>query len=235
MEERLQEMSAQVFAAEREWTVDGIPVLTATVSLPRPAEDRSRAARRIRRFYQLQARSYLRYCENWLFPWAAAEYRRALETSAPLPCCTADLTHRVTCCQDGVWSLYTESRERMGGRTELLRRGDTWSLADGYPLPLAAFFPKREPVKRTLLALAAEEIAAQEAAGVARYHDKWRQQLRRSFNRENFFVTPEGLSIFWQMYAIAPAAEGIPTFTLPFGRGNCRFPGETAEKTAPSH
>ena len=80
MEERLQEMSAQVFAAEREWTVDGIPVLTATVSLPRPTEDRSRAARRIRRFYQLQARSYLRYCENWLFPWAAAEYRRALET-----------------------------------------------------------------------------------------------------------------------------------------------------------
>ena len=68
---------------------------------------------------------------------------------------------------------------------------------------------------------------------MARYHDKWRQHLRRSFNRENFFLTPEGLSVFWPMYAIAPAAEGIPTFTLPFGQENCRLPG--AEKTAPSH
>ena len=224
MDDHLQEM--EVFTAEREWTVDDIPVLTATVSLPRPADDRSRAARRIRRFYQLQARSYLRYCENWLFPWAAAEYRRALEVSGPLPCCTAQLTHRVTCCRDGIWSLYTESRERLGGQTEVLRRGDTWDLTTGYPLPLTAFFPKREPVKRTLLALAEREIVAQEAAGVARYHDKWRQQLRRSFNRENFFVTPEGLSVFWQMYAIAPAAEGIPAFTVPYTTQGFRLPGE---------
>ena len=233
MDDHLQEM--EVFTAEREWTVDDIPVLTATVSLPRPADDRSRAVRRIRRFYQLQARSYLRYCENWLFPWAAAEYRHALEVSGPLPSCTAGLTHRITCCQDGVLSLYTESRERMGGRTEVLRRGDTWELATGCPVPLTAFFPKREPVKRALLALAEREIAAQEAAGMARYHDKWRQQLRRSFNRENFFLTPEGLSVFWPMYAIAPAAEGIPTFTLPFGQENCRLPVPEAEKTAPSH
>ena len=233
MDDHLQEM--EVFAAEREWTVDGIPVLTAAVSLPRPADDRSRAARRIRRFYQLQARSYLRYCENWLFPWTAAEYRHALEVSGPLPCCTAQLTHRITFCRDGICSLYTESRERMGGRTEVLRRGDTWELNTGCPVPLTAFFPKREPVKKTLLALAEREIIAQESAGVARYHDKWRQQLRRSFNRENFFLTPEGLSVFWPMYAIAPAAEGIPTFTLPFGQENCRFPGAEAEKTAPSH
>lgn len=233
MDKRLQEMECRVLTAEREWTVDGIPVLRATVSLPRPGEEAGRAARRIRRFYQLQARSYLRYCENWLFPRAAAEYRHALEVSGPLPCCTAALTYRITCCQEGLWSLHTDSRECLGGRPEVLRRGDTWDLATGYPLPLTAFFPRREPVRRTLLALAEEEIARQEAAGIARYHDKWRQKLRRSFNRENFFLTPEGLAVFWQMYAIAPAAEGIPTFILPFGQGNCRLPGGEAEKTAP--
>ena len=64
----------------------------------------------------------------------------------------------------------------------------------------------------------------QEAAGMARYHEKWRQELRRNFNRENYYVTPEGLQFFWQMYAIAPWAEGVPTFSLPFGEQGCAWP-----------
>lgn len=217
-------LETETFAAEREWTVDDIPILTAAVSVPRPMDRRSRAARRIDRFYQLQARAYFRYCENWLFPKAAAAYRQALADSGPLPSCSASLGYTVTCSERGLWSLHTDTRECMGGRTEVLRRGDTWDLRTGYPIPLSDFFPHRTPVRKLLLQTAAEEIARQEAAGIARYHDKWRQELRRSCNRENFYVTPEGIRFFWQMYAVAPAAEGIPTFTLPFGEAGCRWP-----------
>ena len=211
------------FAAEREWTVEGIPVLRAAITLPQPAWEDS-TARRIRRFYQLQARSYFRYCENWLFPRAAAEYRQALTDSSPLPHCTACLTHQITCNEHGIWSLHTDTRECLGGRAEVLRRGDTWDLRTGYPIPLSAFFPRRTPVRKLLLQTAAEEIQRQEAAGVARYHEKWRQELRRTFSREHYFVTPGGIRFFWQMYAIAPRTEGIPTFSLPFGQQGCQWP-----------
>ena len=224
MGDRLQELETEVFAAEREWTVDEIPVLRATLSLPRPVDRSSRAGRRIDRFYQLQARSYLRYCENWLFPRAAAEYRQALENSAPLPRCTAALSYQVTCSERGIWSLHTDTRECLGGRPELLRRGDTWDLRTGYPIPLSAFFPRREPIRKHLLETAAAEIARQESEGTACYHEKWRQELRRSFNRENYFITPEAICFFWQMYAIAPWAEGIPTFCLPLGQRGSRWP-----------
>ena len=50
------------------------------------------------------------------------------------------------------------------------------------------------------------------------------RELRRRFNRENFYLCPDGLRFFWQMYAIAPAAEGIPTFFLPFSAEGCRWP-----------
>ena len=220
----LTELRAEPFAAEREWTVEGIPVLTAAVELPQPL-DADAVSRRIRRYYQAQCKAFLRYCERWLFPQAEAEYRAALAASAPLPCFRAELGYRVTYNSGGLWSLYTQSRE-VTGHTLLTRRGDTWDLSAGYPVPLSAFFPARSPWRRQLLALAAEDIQRQERAGIARYDPEWRKKLRRRFNSRNYYLTEEGLTYFFPMYAIAPAAEAIPAFTLPYGQRDLLPPSE---------
>lgn len=219
----LTELRTEPFAAEREWTVEGIPVLTAAVELPQPL-DADAVSRRIRRYYQAQCKAFLRYCERWLFPQAEAEYRAALAASAPLPCFRAELGYRVTYNSGGLWSLYTQSRE-ITGHTLLTRRGDTWDLTAGYPVPLSAFFPARSPWRRQLLALAAEDIQRQERAGIARYDPEWRKKLRR-FNSRNYYLTEEGLTYFFPMYAIAPAAEAIPAFTLPYGQRDLLPPCE---------
>ena len=219
----LTELRTESFAAEREWTVEGIPVLTTAVELPQP-QGADAVSRRIRRYYQAQCKAFLRYCERWLFPQAEAEYRAALAASAPLPCFRAELGYRVTYNSGGLWSLYTQSRE-VTGHTLLTRRGDTWDLAAGYPVPLSAFFPARSLWRRQLLALAAEDIQRQERAGVARYAPEWRKKLRR-FNSRNYYLTEEGLTYFFPMYAIAPAAEAIPAFTLPYGQRDLLPPSE---------
>ena len=220
----LTELRTESFAAEREWTVEGIPVLTAAVELPQP-QGADAVSRRIRRYYQAQCKAFLRYCERWLFPQAEAEYRAALAASAPLPCFRAELGYRVTYNSGGLWSLYTQSRE-ITGHTLLTRRGDTWDLSAGYPVPLSAFFPARSPWRRQLLALAAEDIQRQERAGIARYDPEWRKKLRRRFNSRNYYLTEEGLTYFFPMYAIAPAAEAIPAFTLPYGQLDLLPPSE---------
>ena len=228
----LAELRTEPFTAEREWTVEDIPVLTASVTVPRPAPAENRVSRRIHRYYQLQCRSYLRYCEHWLLPQAESAYREALASSAPLPCLRAELKYRVTYNQGGLWSLYTQSRETAASGSALLtRRGDTWDLNGGYPVELSAFFPPRSGWKKHLLALAAEEIQHQERAGISRYHEEWRRALRRRFNPQNYYLTAEGLAFFFPMYAIAPAAEGIPTFTLPYGKDALRLPEERAKVT----
>lgn len=224
MEEQPQALELETFSAHREWTLDGLPVLTADLVLPRPVERKNRPAKRLDRFYQLQCRTYLHYCEQFLFPYAAQLCRQALENAQALPVCTASLTYRVTRNRDGILSLYTQSREVCGGAPFVQRRGDTWNLATGYPIPLAVCLPRRAPVKKLLCAAAAEEIARQESAGVSRYHEAWRRELRRSFNSQNYYLTEEGLAFFWQMHAIAPAAEGIPAFSLPFGTQGCQLP-----------
>ena len=142
MKESLTQLHTEPASAEREWTVEEIPVLSASVSLPEPVPAADRLSRRIRRYYQLQCRSFLRYCEAYLLPAAAEACRTALEASQPIPKFRAELTYRVTYNEGGLWSLYTQSRESgPGGRTVLLRRGDTWDLASGYPVSFASSSP----------------------------------------------------------------------------------------------
>lgn len=219
------QLKLEPFLARREWTVDGIPVLTAELSLPRPVGEGGRVARRLARYYQLYARSYLRYCERWLFPQSAEACRLALETSAPLPQDSARLSYCVTCNGGGVLSLYTESVERCGGRLERRRHGDTWDLFTGYPIPLAACFPKKSPWRKALLRLSEAEIERRERAGAARYQEGWRRLLRRNFNPDHFYLSETELFWFWQMFTIAPSAEGVPVFSMPFGKNDCFFPG----------
>jgi hypothetical protein len=231
MKQRLTQLHTEPFAAEREWTVEDIPVLTASISLPQPVPAADKVSRRIHRYYQLQARSYFRYCEGWLFPQAAAEYQAALASSGPLPRLRAELSYRVTYNEGGLWSLYTQSRESgLPGSPLITRRGDTWDLATGYPVSLSAFFPPRSGWKRQLLSHAEAEIQRQEAAGVARYHEGWKHLLRRRFNPQHFYLREDGIVWFYPMYAIAPSAEGIPTFTLPFGAAGSRNPQAAAKE-----
>lgn len=220
VEPAMTSLETEVFSAEREWTVDGIPVLTVRIALPEPVGQEPRLAPRVRRYYHAQCGAHLRYCGRQLFPQAAAACRAALETSAPLPCFHAELDFRVTYNENGFWSLYTQSREPgPDGRTLLRRWGDTWDLRTGYPAPISAFFPPRSGWRKTLLTLAAEEIRRQEAAGHAQYFPNWRRMLRRHFNPRSFYLTDGGLTFFYPMYAIAPAMEGIPVFTLPWNSG----------------
>ena len=122
-------LETEVFAAERKWTVEGIPVLTVRIALPEPAGPENRLTRRIRRYYRAQCRAYLHYCGHQLFPQASAAYRAALAASAPLPCFRAELDFCVTYNENGFWSLYPQSREPgPDGRTLLRRWGDTWDL-----------------------------------------------------------------------------------------------------------
>lgn len=233
MKNLIQQLEIETFSAQREWTVDGIPVLQADISLPCPTAPAGRIQRRIERFYQLQSRSYLRYCENWLAPKAAADCRQAMADSAPLPQYTARLTYQITCNENGILSLFTDSHEFTGGKTLVLRRGDTWELQTGYPLPATAFFPRHTALRKLLLRTAAEEIRRQEEAGISRYAESWPQSMKRTWNRSNFYITPDSFRFFWQMYAIASAAEGIPVFSIPFREGICLspFPQQEAEKS----
>ena len=201
---------------ERAWKSGDITVLTASVTLPR-CEGKSRRARRVNRYYRRYARAYLRYCEAELLPRAAETMRAAQERSAPWTCAHAALGYTVTLCCGGVLSLYTEGREEHLPPRLVLRRADTWDLRGGLLLSAWDFFPPKAPLRRQLAAAARETAAQQTDAGTAAYYPGCRALLRCALNLRNFYLASDGLHWFYPMYTVAPAAEGIVDFSLPYG------------------
>ena len=61
--EGLRSLRTEPFAAEREWEAEGVAVLWASAEVPEPVPAEDRVSRRIRRFYQLQCRSFL-FCRS---------------------------------------------------------------------------------------------------------------------------------------------------------------------------
>ena len=78
MKGSLQRLETKPFPLEREWTVEGVPVLRLSGTLPQPVGKPSSVPRRVQRFYQHQARCYLSYCQRFLLPLAEEAHRAAL-------------------------------------------------------------------------------------------------------------------------------------------------------------
>lgn len=197
---------------ERTWDADGIPVLRAAISLPCPE---GKPNRRIRRYYQLQARAFLRYCEGRLLPEAKAACAETLASSRPFQCWEADLSYRITYQAGSLLSLYTQSRET-GPDPLVIRRGDTWDLSEAAPVPLGRFFYRRGQWRRAFYQAACADLERRQRAGAAALREDWRRQLRKCLNPRDYYLTEEGLTFFLPMYALGGAQLGVPAFTIPW-------------------
>ncbi len=66
-----------------------------------------------------------------------------------------------------------------------------------------------------------DQIEAQNAAGTGAYFDNYRELVPQTFNPAQFYLTPEGLTVYFQQYDIAPYASGfhVPS-AVPANRGS---------------
>jgi len=206
------QLQLQTYIENRCWEADGLTLLSAEAVLPRWE---GQGGGRFNRYYQSYAKAFVRYCQRELLPRVTEEYHQAVQSSGALPSYRVELHTTVTLHTDTLLSLFTDSVETGGRRRLVLRRGDTWNLATGYPMEAKTFFP-HGGCRKKLLTLAEAQICQEQQRGVSCYDTQYRQTLRTAFNSQNFYLTDRGLCFFYQMYAIAPAAEGIPTFCLPY-------------------
>ncbi len=197
----------------RSFPPDDLPLVTARLRLPRWD---GTGGRLLNRYYAAYGRAFFTYCQTVLLPQAQTALALARASGGPLPEWRIDLDTVVTWHRDGLLSLYTDSAERCAGRRLVLRRSETWDLTDGFLVPPGRFFPEGARWRRQALSAAAAQIRARQQQGTALYHPDWQRRLRTAFSGDRFYLTEQGLCLFCQMYAIAPAAEGIPVFCLPW-------------------
>lgn len=200
---------------EEELKLVGEPVLRYRLVSPE-VEGTWRGIEKIQRYYRACAEAWRTRWEREIYCRACLDLAQRREKGLPFKVWRCELETRLALEGEGLLSLWQEGTEHWGfDRPLVLRTGDVWDLAEGVPRTLASFFPGRRSWRREVLKVLEEQAAARLAGGESLLDEDCLSKLRRCFSPQRFWLEEDGVHIFFPLYALAPAGEGIPSFRVP--------------------
>lgn len=171
---------------------------------------------KINRFYKYKAVSYELYCKTRLFRMAVKQYKEDMKYNHPMRAYDIVQAYEVTYMQLCIISLYTDRYEYTGGaHGNTVRQSENWNLANCRPMRLEQLITCAPNYKTYILSLIEPEISNNSEI----FFDNYSDLIRSTFDKNNFYLTPGGIVIYYQQYDIAPYSSGIREFILPYD--NC--------------
>lgn len=173
------------------------------------------AAEHINEEIALQVNEYAKSADE-LYQEAVETYDDFQKEGYPFHPWEAYWQLQVTYNAHGLLSLYTDQYVYSGGaHGNTLRSSATWELTQGGLRTLDSFyesgFDYQSLVLETILKQARENLAQEPYI----YFEEYQDSIKGCFNPQSFYLTPDGLVIYYQQYEIAPYSTGIVEFTIP--------------------
>lgn len=200
----------------------GTAVLTYTIRYPYFSTTCSEAAAlSINAFYSAAARKTEDYCRTVLASQASVQAEYAKKDSYPFFAYEFISAYTVTWNCGCMTSLYTDQYTYTGGaHGSTIRTSDTWDFNSGSYLTLADFYPHNRSYRESIMKNLEQQVNEREKNSPSTYFSDYPALIRSTFKPESFFVTPQGLVIFFQQYDIAPYSTGIPEFLIRFKKNH---------------
>ncbi len=177
-------------------------------------------AQDINSYYAADARKTKVRCRTVLYSQAVANSRYIVKNTPPFNSYTFESVYTTTYNQNCVTSLFFDSYTYLGGaHGETFRKSDTWNFSNGNRMTLEDFYPKENSYINYFFQTIEQEIEKRLKTEPGSYFDNYPDLIRNTFKPENFFLTPEGIILYFQQYDIAPYSTGLPEFLLPFSTG----------------
>lgn len=192
------------------------PVLIMSVRQPDFPDTKTTA--RIRHYFNHAIQLWITRWREQLYPAQCDILDHASEHGSTFHPLCAELSYMVTYWNDPIFSLRLDVTEsRPGIRQQLFCMGETWNLSTGYPLPLRSFFPKKGGNwRKRILASLKNQADQQIKSGESLLDPDYSRIMERTFDPNRYYLTNNGIAIFFPLYFLGPYAEGIPVFSLPF-------------------
>lgn len=218
MKSRNNSAKIRMSTEKRSYTYESVPVLTLTMTYPNVRlKGASEVESRINCRIQTKVADFLCNASNVLYRQAVLGYQYARKNGFPFHAYDAVLQYEVTYNENCHLSVYDDEYQYTGGaHGNTLRSSNTWDLSGGCALPLAAFFEPDEDYRGMLIQILIRQADKniQENPGI--YFEEYRDLIAQNFNEESYYLTPDGLAIYYQQYEIAPYSTGIVVFTIPY-------------------
>ena len=94
--------------------------------------------------------------------------------------------------------------------------GEVWDCSSGYPCSLRAFLPVKPRRWKQILTEQLQKQAQQRLdSGESLLYPNCLSVIKENFDPSRFYLTEDGLVIFYPLYTLGSYGEGIPTFTIP--------------------
>ncbi len=201
-------------------------ILEYTIKYPQFISDTYQTlADKLNSLYRTKAVMYERSNVNNLYQMAMVDYEYSIANNFPVHQYEAFVTYVVTYNQDCALSLYFDQYEYTGGaHGNTLRYSDNWNLQSSRRMELSDFFPDNANYKEFIIQNIIKQIENQNANGNGMYFDNYEKLVADNFKINNFYLTKEGVVIYYQQYDIAPYVSGLPSFTIPYGPGGAIMP-----------
>ena len=208
------ELTVEVGSRAWDYTLQGEPVLRCELSWPE-LTGTWRGVASIARYYRRVVREWEGRWQRELYLYACLDFADRQAAGKPFRVWTARLTTCITRQEGGVLSLWQEGEEQRGfERPEVVRRGDSWSLDSGTPLSLRQVCLGKRGWRRRLLKQVRQQVRQRLEGGASLLDEDCHRKVKRHFDPDRFYLTQEGITLFYPMYQLGAGAEGTPQFPV---------------------
>lgn len=183
-------------------------------------------ANKLNALYRTKAVMYERSNIMNMYQMAMVEYEYSIANNFPIRQFEAYVDYVVTYNKNCMLSLYFDQYEYAGGAHGLtVRSSDTWNLSKSKRVELyEMLIPSQNNGISYALDMILKQIEDKKKQDDMVYFDEYPKLIKENFKANNFYLTEEGVVIYYQQYDIAPYAYGLPTFTIPYCQGGAVMP-----------
>jgi len=182
-------------------------------------------ANKLNALYRTKAVMYERSNIMNLYQMAMVEYEYSVANNFPIRQFEAVVNYTVTYNQNCYLSLFFDQYEYAGGAHGLtIRYSDTWNLPKSKKVELADMFQNRNRYRDFVIWSIDKQIEQDISTESGMYFENYTQLVKDNFKANNFYLTKEGVTVYFQQYDIAPYASGILTYVIPYGPGGAVHP-----------
>lgn len=167
----------------------------------------------------MQEQSFIAYNIKTLYPQAVQDYKNSILNGYPFNPYGAFINYLVTYNENCVLSFYYDTYNYTGGaHGTTIRKSDIYNLNTGREIPLSAYFNDKTTYRKKILDIILEQATKRQQENPGIFFDEYQSLIKKYFNEESYYLTPDGIVIYYGQYDIAPYVTGIVEFTIPYSQ-----------------
>lgn len=193
--------------------------LMVTIDINYPNIERAKKVveLKINAFYDNRAKMLYERAKKELYRDAVKQYEYAISQGFPFNPYQVVSVFETTYNYPPLLSIYEDVYEYTGGaHGNTVRYSDTWDINTGKRLLLSNLFKRGYDYRTVILKEIERQATMLNNSGQMPFFDDYKVGIIKYFDEKNYYLTTNGLAIYYPLYTIAPYVAGILVFVIPY-------------------